>query len=101
MAGDELHAEDPFPGQRKSVRDAITFEALDRRVAFTPTFPELWFEVTRGQSLLELNTSEFGVPQLRPRVVFIGLRTDLNPALNPAAGRRSRERQYLRQRSPP
>src|SRR5262249_43563737 len=27
------------------------FEALGRRVAFTPALPELWFEAPRGQSL--------------------------------------------------
>jgi ATP-dependent Clp protease ATP-binding subunit ClpA len=29
----------------------VQFEALDRRVAFTPTFPDVWFEVPRGRSL--------------------------------------------------
>jgi hypothetical protein len=29
----------------------VMFEALDRRVAFTPSFPEPWFDITRGRSL--------------------------------------------------
>ncbi|HYV38495.1 MAG TPA: AAA family ATPase [Gemmataceae bacterium] len=29
----------------------VIFEALDRRIAFTPTLPDLWFEVNSGQTL--------------------------------------------------
>src|ERR1051325_1755416 len=29
----------------------VSFEALERRVAFTPSLPELWFEVLRGRSV--------------------------------------------------
>ena len=30
----------------------VAFTALDRRIAFTPSLPELWFEVTQGQTLV-------------------------------------------------
>jgi ATP-dependent Clp protease ATP-binding subunit ClpA len=29
----------------------VAFTALERRIAFTPSLPELWFEVTQGQTL--------------------------------------------------
>ena len=40
--------------RRRTVRGRflfVSFPALDRRVAFTPTHPEVWFALERGQSL--------------------------------------------------
>ena len=63
----------------ENVRGFLDAVFVDYRTKLKKRLHEMGYET----SWHLLNASDFGVPQLRPRVVVVGVRKDLNPAFSP------------------
>lgn len=63
----------------ENVRGFLDAVFVDYRTKLKKRLNDLGYEA----SWYLLNASDFGVPQLRPRVVVVGIRCDLNPSFSP------------------